>query len=142
MARHARDIPSGFWGIVATFIAILALTVLLLSDDLLLFILFDSFGSMQVDLSLRLTVALVLTILNIGLAIFAFSILKKKPETGADAMIGMKAMVARATETETWIKVRGELWRAQCSQTLHVGEEVQVTGIDGLILHIEKINSQ
>lgn len=142
MARYAKDIPSGFWGIVAMFIAILALTVLLLSDDLLLFILFDSFGSMQVDLSLRLTVALVLTILNIGLAIFAFSILKKKPETGADAMIGMKATVARATETETWIKVRGELWRAQCAHTLHVGEEVQVTGIDGLILHIEKINSQ
>ncbi len=117
---------------------IFALTVLLLVDDVLLFVIFDNFGAAQVSSSLRLTVALMLTVLNIGLAIFAFSILKKKPETGAEAMIGMRGVVTRATETETWIRVHGELWRAQCAQTLRTGDEVLVVNLEGLTLRVEK----
>ncbi len=138
MTFNAKNIPHGFWGAAAMFLILLALTILLLADDLLLFVLFDNFGGTQVDFSLRLTAALVLTILNIGLAIVAFGVFKKKPETGAEAMIGARAVVARTTATETWVKVHGELWRAQCPQMLRKDEEVIIAGMDGLTLHVEK----
>lgn len=135
----ARKIPSGFWGAAAMFIMLLALSVLLLFDDLLLFLVFDNFGGVRVDFSLRLSAALVLTVLNLALAIIAFSILRKRPETGAEAMIGAKAIVMRAGENEAWVQVHGELWRARGPQTLSAGEEVVITGIEGLTLQVQKM---
>ncbi len=124
------------------FLLVLALALLLLSDELVLFLIFDNLGSsVQVDFSLRLTAALVLMILNMVLVIFAFGMLKKKPETGAEAMIGMTGVVTRVTASETWVKVRGELWRAQCAQMIAQNEAVRVIGLNGLTLQVEKTAS-
>ena len=138
MAPWARNTPPGFWGALALFLLVLAMIVLLLSDEVLLFLVFDRWGVVQVDFSLRFTAALTLMLVNVLLAIFAFGALRQKAQTGAEAMIGLPGVVMRVAETQTWVKVRGELWRAQSASVLQQGDEILVLGLQGLTLQVEK----
>jgi len=56
--------------------------------------------------------------------------------TGAEALIGQKAVVS----TPTQVRVAGELWEAQSEQELVPGDEVEVTGLEGLTLRVSRRN--
>ena len=61
-----------------------------------------------------------------------------KPKTGAEAMIGELAEVVTACRPLGEVRVRGELWRAQCADGADVGESVRIERIDGLTLVVAR----
>ena len=48
--------------------------------------------------------------------------------------------VTGAVSTPTQVRVAGELWEAQSEQELVPGDEVEVTGLEGLTLRVSRRN--
>ena len=63
---------------------------------------------------------------------------RKKRRVGGEELIGMTGTVVEAGEKTTLIKIRGEIWRAKSEDLLEEGDEVTVTGRDGLTLLVRK----
>ena len=61
---------------------------------------------------------------------------RRRAVTGAEALIGRKAVVS----TPAQVRVAGELWEAQSEEELVPGEEVEVTGLEGLTLRVSRRN--
>ena len=62
---------------------------------------------------------------------------RRRPVTGAEALIGQDAVVIEACRPEGRVRVHGELWRARCARGAGVGEHVSVTRVDDLTLEVE-----
>lgn len=87
-------------------------------------------------------VGLVLGILLIKDVLIAPYVLKggleKKPQTGAEALIGREAVVVEDLSPEGLVKLDGELWRAECiTGTMKRGERVRVADVKGTKLLVE-----
>jgi membrane-bound serine protease (ClpP class) len=59
---------------------------------------------------------------------------RRRAVTGVEALIGKTAVVSSPTQ----VRVAGELWEAKSADALVVGEEVEVTGVDGLTLQVSR----
>ena len=57
---------------------------------------------------------------------------RRRAVTGAEALVGRTAVVTSPTQ----VRVAGEIWEARPADALVVGEEVDVTGVDGLTLQV------
>ncbi|MDP9067605.1 MAG: hypothetical protein M3N53_04525 [Actinomycetota bacterium] len=61
---------------------------------------------------------------------------KKKAMTGPDGMIGRKGTAISECRPEGRVKVMGQIWNASCLTGAEAGDEIEVTGVDGLRLHV------
>ena len=61
---------------------------------------------------------------------------RRRPVTGAEALIGQDAVVIEACRPDGRVRVHGELWRARCAGGAGVGEHVRVTRVDDLTLEV------
>ena len=59
---------------------------------------------------------------------------RRRAVTGVEALIGKTAVVSSPTQ----VRVAGEIWEAVSAGRLVVGEEVEVTGVDGLTLRVSR----
>jgi membrane-bound serine protease (ClpP class) len=59
---------------------------------------------------------------------------RRRAVTGVEALLGKTAVVASPTQ----VRVAGELWEARSDDALVPGEEVEVTGVDGLTLRVNR----
>jgi len=116
-----------------------ALTVVMMFDDVIFYLLFEHLWGRPVGWLNRLIVGILLTLFNLWLALLLIKALKEKPQTGAEGMIGKRGVVTRVAAPEVWVKVHGELWRAQAKETLKVGEKIIVQKITGLLLSVERL---
>ena len=57
---------------------------------------------------------------------------RRRAVTGVEALVGRTAVVSSATQ----VRVAGEIWEARADEPLVPGEEVEVTGVDGLTLRV------
>jgi membrane-bound serine protease (ClpP class) len=62
---------------------------------------------------------------------------RRKSAVGAETLVGRHAVVIRAPAPQGQVKLDGELWEARGPGDLVPGQEVVVTGLDGLVLEIE-----
>jgi membrane-bound serine protease (ClpP class) len=62
----------------------------------------------------------------------------KKVATGADTFIGESAVVVSACRPDGQVRLRGEVWNARCATGADTGDDVFVTGRDGLTLVVER----
>jgi membrane-bound serine protease (ClpP class) len=58
--------------------------------------------------------------------------------SGREEMVGAVGEVQQVQDSEAWAQVHGERWQVVCSEALHVGERVRVTGIQGLVLQVRR----
>lgn len=65
-----------------------------------------------------------------------------RPQTGAEAMIGMRAEVVSPCRPTGQVRVNGELWEATCAEGADVGDETIVRGIEGLTLLVDLAPAQ
>ncbi|MCO6435426.1 MAG: nodulation protein NfeD [Nitrosomonas nitrosa] len=90
-----------------------------------------------ISIPLVATVALITTgffLFVIGMAVKA----RQRPvASGNVEMVGAIAEVADDFDSEGWVKVYGELWRAKTSMPLRRGQKVKITSIDDLTLTVE-----
>jgi membrane-bound serine protease (ClpP class) len=65
---------------------------------------------------------------------------RAKVTTGTAGMIGLTGRAATGIAPEGTVFVRGELWRARSNMNIARGEDIRVTGIEGLTLDVEADN--
>jgi membrane-bound serine protease (ClpP class) len=61
---------------------------------------------------------------------------RRRDVTGAEALVGATAVVVEPCLPAGQVRVRGELWRARCEDGARPGDEVVVTAVEGLTLHV------
>jgi membrane-bound serine protease (ClpP class) len=62
-------------------------------------------------------------------------------ETGADTLIGRRAIVVRECRPVGQVRIQdpSEDWQARCEEGAGEGETVRIVGRDGLVLRVERI---
>jgi membrane-bound serine protease (ClpP class) len=58
--------------------------------------------------------------------------------TGKEALIGTSAEVIESCDPRGRVRLRGEIWQAECESGAAVGDRVTVTGVNGLTLQAER----
>ena len=92
--------------------------------------------------------ALVGTLGLLNLAFFAFVLgaviqARKRPVvTGADIMVGTKAVALEDFGSEGKVKTKGEIWRARSPVPVQADQDLKITGTDGLVLLVTPLNTQ
>ncbi len=86
--------------------------------------------------------AIAITSLGFSLLIarLGWKVHKRKVTTGSADLIGAKAVVQDWSAEKGHVFVHGERWNARADHTLEKGEDVIVTGIDGLVLKVIPTN--
>jgi membrane-bound serine protease (ClpP class) len=103
-------------------------------------ILFDTEGSeIQVAIPIVVAVSTVTSIFILIALRMVFSAHRKPVVSGVDEMLGSIGQVLEDFEESGRIHVHGETWNVQSQSPLRRGDQVRVTGIDGLILSVEPI---
>jgi len=62
---------------------------------------------------------------------------RRKPQVGAEALVGATALVVTPCRPIGFVRVSGELWRARCEAGANEGDAVRVRGLDGLTLVVD-----
>ena len=77
-------------------------------------------------------------VVEVGEAIFWTRYLKRfRVKTGVEALMGERAQVITECLPLGKVRVRGELWAAECPQGAGEGETVWITAVRGLTLEVE-----
>jgi membrane-bound serine protease (ClpP class) len=63
---------------------------------------------------------------------------RHQPMTGMEGLIGLTGVAKTDISPHGQILLQGELWEADSTDRIQAGEDVEVTGIDGLKLHIRR----
>ena len=62
---------------------------------------------------------------------------RRRASVGVETLVGRTAVVVRALTPRGQVKLDGEVWEARAGYDLVPGDEVVVTGVDGLVLEVE-----
>lgn len=62
---------------------------------------------------------------------------RRRPEVGAEALIGRSAEVVEECRPYGKVRVAGELWAARCDDGARIRDTVRIVAIDGLTLLVE-----
>jgi membrane-bound serine protease (ClpP class) len=65
----------------------------------------------------------------------------KRSITGAESMIGTIGNALTDCRPEGQVKVKGQIWKAHCPEGVEAGDDVAVTGVDGIVLQVERARS-
>jgi membrane-bound serine protease (ClpP class) len=82
-------------------------------------------------------VAAALCVEVLELAFWKRFLRRYRVQTGTEALIGAPAEVVAACDPDGRVRFRGELWSARSEVPLAVGQQVRITGIEGLTLDVE-----
>jgi membrane protein implicated in regulation of membrane protease activity len=120
---------------------ILAILSTLLEEAALVVIVL--WGLPRLDITLPLAGLITLMAVWAAFSVFTYRMgskaLRKKPMDGLPAMVGSSGKVVSPLALEGLIKVKSELWIAKSDKgNIDVGEEVTITGQDGLKLIVHK----
>ena len=63
---------------------------------------------------------------------------RRRPQTGAEALAGLRGEAITDLDPEGWVIVQGECWRARAGERVASGETVEVQSVDGLRLRVRK----
>ena len=67
---------------------------------------------------------------------------RHRPMTGMEGLIGLIGVAKTDVSPRGQVLLQGELWEADSTDRIQAGEDVEVTGIDGLKLHIRRPKRQ
>ncbi|MCZ6498951.1 MAG: nodulation protein NfeD [Gammaproteobacteria bacterium] len=95
----------------------------------------------QISRGLIFSVATLSSALIIGIVYFAIRARSQPVVSGREQMIGMTGTARGEIGAEGMAFVHGELWQAHASQLIPDGQQIRVTGIDGLRLTVETVNN-
>jgi membrane-bound serine protease (ClpP class) len=93
---------------------------------------------MRVPLRTLLPAAATVAIGTILLVRLVVQAQRRRPLTGASAMVGEKGVAATPLEPQGWVLIHGERWRAVAATPVTAGETVTVTAVEGLTLKVRK----
>lgn len=71
----------------------------------------------------------------------AFRAQQGKPQTGKEGLVGTVGVARTRLTPGGLVFVQGAIWSAEASETVEVGEPVEVVGIDGLKLKVKRVRT-
>jgi len=78
-------------------------------------------------------------VIEVGEAVFWTRYLGRiRIRTGAEGMIGERAEVIEACKPRGRVRIRGEIWAAECAGGAADGEQVRVVAVERLLLRVER----
>ncbi|MDH4228162.1 MAG: nodulation protein NfeD [Nitrospirota bacterium] len=90
-----------------------------------------------------LEVLIPVTLVAIGFAVLTATLavrsLRRRPVSGAEGMVGVVVRLTAPLEPEGRLEMAGESWRARARMPVAVGQQVRVTGFDGLTALVEVV---
>jgi membrane-bound serine protease (ClpP class) len=92
---------------------------------------------LRLPLGLVLSVVIPFGVIMTMMLRLAIKARRSKVATGAAGMIGRTGRAQTGIAPEGTVFVRGELWRARSTMNIAQGQDIRVTGVDGLTLDVE-----
>jgi membrane protein implicated in regulation of membrane protease activity len=78
-------------------------------------------------------------VIEAGEAVFWVRYLDRiRVRTGAEGMLGERAEVIEACDPRGRVRLRGEIWSADCPEAADVGDPVRVVAVERLLLRVER----
>lgn len=83
---------------------------------------------------------------TVGVAMLVVSVLVvrtqfSKPTTGSEGMLGLRGEARQRVAPQGMVFVAGEYWTARSDVPIEPGTPIEVTGIDGLVLHVRPVST-
>lgn len=97
---------------------------------------------MQIAWSVLLPTVATISIFFASVAALAFRAQSARPQTGAEALIGLIAEARGDLDPEGKVFINGELWNAQSDEKISAGEKVEVVEVRNLKLKVKKIGGR
>lgn len=119
----------------------LKVLVLLLDEVVVIFlvILALRFFEIKLPLIVTVTIALIAGILIFIVHKAVIPSFHQKQVTGREGMLGLQGTVVESLTPIGTVAVEGECWRAKSAEgNIEVEEEVEIIGIDGLTLRVQR----
>jgi membrane-bound serine protease (ClpP class) len=92
----------------------------------------------KVSVSLIVTLASIVAFIIFFVGRLLIKDFKKKPMLGINNIVGQKGVVINWNENSGQIRVHGEIWRANSSDSIEVGDVVYITAESNLELTVQK----
>ncbi|MBT3363455.1 MAG: hypothetical protein HN929_01255 [Chloroflexi bacterium] len=121
----------------------LKLTVLLVDEVAILvaILLIMHYAGVRIPASITVTVSIILAIVIFLVHLAVIPLFHKKPVTGKESMVGMKAKVTQALEPAGMVAILGEHWRAESVDgDIEADVVVQITETEGLTLKVKRLS--
>lgn len=113
------------------------------------YVLFDESTGVAISRPLIWGVAILLGLMFAAIGGFALAVLRRKPVTGREGMVGMIGTVRQTLDPDGMIYIDGALWQATANSddpdttpTIHERVPVAVTAIDGLRLFVRRATAE
>ncbi len=101
--------------------------------------LFDTeIDAFQVGLPTIAATATISALLLVFTVRIAIRVHKKRIKTGLNSLIGESGQALEDFAREGQVRVGAEIWRAVSEAPVEKGDDISVTSVDGLVLHVEK----
>ena len=94
-----------------------------------------------IDISLIATFAVTSVIMFVFVVGMAMKARRRPIVSGMEELLGSEALVIENFEQQGRVNIHSENWSALCDTPLQKGQYVKVTGIDGLTLQVEALNT-
>ncbi|HEY9051695.1 MAG TPA: nodulation protein NfeD, partial [Gammaproteobacteria bacterium] len=94
-----------------------------------------------IDLSVIATFAITSVILFVFVVGMAMKARRRPVVSGMEELLGDEAVVIDDFEHKGRVRIHSESWNALCDKPLRKGQHVKVTGIEGLTLQVEPLES-
>jgi membrane-bound serine protease (ClpP class) len=98
-------------------------------------------GGMDLAWSVFLPTVIMVSGFFVVVAALVFRAQVSRPRSGDMGIIGEVGVVKQAISLEGKVFVHGELWKAVADVPIAEGTKVQVTGIEGLVLKVERLKA-
>ena len=101
--------------------------------------LFDTeIDAFQVGLPTIAATATISALLLVFTVRIAIRVHRKRIKTGLNSLIGESGQALEDFAREGQVRVGAEIWRAVSEAPVEKGDDISVTSVDGLVLHVEK----
>jgi membrane-bound serine protease (ClpP class) len=113
------------------------------------YVLFDESSGVAIYRPLIWVVVILLALMFAAIGGFALAVLRRKPTTGREGMLGMVGTVRKTLDPDGMIYIDGALWQAtaapgnpEAATPIEERVPVTVTGIDGLRLFVRRATAE
>lgn len=97
---------------------------------------------LQISWSVILPVVILMGAFSLLIVGMGLRAMRQRPVTGREEMVGLVGIAKTALTPHGQLAVHGELWEAVSERPLQAGEEAEVTGVEGLRLHVKPYSQQ
>jgi len=82
----------------------------------------------------------VATFVEVGEVFFWLRFLRRyRVQTGAEGMVGKRAVVLEPCSPQGRVRIEGEIWNAHSERPVIEGDTVRITAVEGLTLSVEPV---